>query len=77
MPFFDAIAREAGASRNFVKKAVNWAIRDIGKNRPNLRAQALALARQLKARPAPGARWVGADALREMESTTTLAKSAE
>lgn len=67
LPFLDAIAREAGDGRNFVKKAVNWALRDIGKRNLSLNARAVALARELKESKAPAARWVAADALAELE----------
>jgi len=58
----------AGADdpRNFVKKAVNWALRQIGKRSPALREQALALAEELAAREPGPARWVGLDARREL-----------
>ncbi|MCL4465724.1 MAG: DNA alkylation repair protein [Chloroflexi bacterium] len=67
-PFFAAIAREAGDARNGVKKAVSWALRQIGKRNLVLNAQAAALARELKQSQSPAARWVGADALRELTS---------
>lgn len=58
----------AGADdpRNFVKKAVNWALRQIGKRSASLREQALALAEELAAREPGPARWVGLDARREL-----------
>lgn len=58
----------AGAldERNFVKKAVNWALRQIGKRSPGLREQALAVAQELAASPHKTARWIGADACREL-----------
>ncbi|CUS03132.2 conserved protein of unknown function [Candidatus Promineifilum breve] len=66
--FLPVIEREAGDGRNFVKKAVNWALRDIGKRNPALNAQAIATAERLIARPEPPARWNGRDALRELTS---------
>ena len=61
---------EAGADdpRNFVKKAVNWALRNIGKRRASLRQQAVDCARRLGESKSPAARWVGRDAMREFES---------
>lgn len=56
----------ADDGRNFVKKALSWALRQIGKRSPALRAEALAVAARLRQRPEPGARWVGADAAREL-----------
>lgn len=62
------IEREAGDDRNFVKKAVNWALRSIGKRSPGLHRDAVALARRLAESALPSARWVGKDALRELTS---------
>lgn len=66
--FFPVIEREAADERNFVKKAVNWALRDIGKRNLVLNAQAIAVAERLIALPSPSARWNGRDALRELTS---------
>lgn len=66
MPFLPLIQHEASDSRNFVKKAVNWALRQIGKRNPNLNHQALETARQIQQLDAPAARWVAADAIREL-----------
>ncbi|MDN3919242.1 DNA alkylation repair protein [Roseateles violae] len=52
--------------RNFVRKAVNWALRQIGKRSPALRAEAIACAERLQAQPGKGARWIAADALHEL-----------
>ncbi len=65
--FFPLIEENAGDPRNFVKKAVNWALRNIGKMRPALRGQAVALARKLLEHPAASGRWIGRDALKEFE----------
>jgi 3-methyladenine DNA glycosylase AlkD len=62
------IRREAPDDRNFVKKAVNWALRNIGKRNPRLNRLAIRTARQIRAQEAPAARWVAADALRELTS---------
>ncbi|MHB1132401.1 MAG: DNA alkylation repair protein [Chloroflexota bacterium] len=67
-PFFDAVRREAGDGRNFVKKAISWALRHLGKRNRALNACALALADELLASTAPASRWVGADARRELRS---------
>ena len=64
----DLIEREAADERNFVKKAVNWALRSIGKRSPALNKKAVALAKRLAARPDSASRWVGKDALRELTS---------
>ena len=66
--FLPVIQREATDGRNFVKKAVNWALRQIGKRNPALRAAAIETARQIRTIDSPAARWVAADALKELES---------
>lgn len=62
------IEREAADERNFVKKAVNWALRSIGKRSPGLNRKAVGVARRLAAKPDAASRWVGRDALRELTS---------
>ncbi len=61
---------EEGASdpRNFVKKAVNWALRQIGKRNRALNQQAIACAERIRAQDSKPARWIAADALRELTS---------
>lgn len=60
------IEAAAGDERNFVKKAVNWALRQIGKRSPALREPALTVAERLCARDEKSARWIGSDARREL-----------
>ena len=60
------IRRGAVDERNFVKKAVSWALRNIGKRNPALRREALSLAKGLRQSDSRAARWVGTDALREL-----------
>lgn len=67
--FLPIIQREAGDARNFVKKAVNWALRNIGKRNLRLNRLAVRAAQQIRARNSPAARWVAADALRELTSS--------
>lgn len=62
------IRREAADARNFVKKAVNWALRQIGKRNPRLRRAALAEARRIARLDSPAARWIARDARRELEA---------
>ncbi len=64
--FFPLIIRESSDNRNFVKKAVNWALRQIGKRNPNLRKAAMQVASEIQALGTPAARWIAADALREL-----------
>jgi 3-methyladenine DNA glycosylase AlkD len=70
--FLPIIEREANDGRNFVKKAVNWALRQIGKRNIALNAAAVRVCRRLVARPEPSARWIGHDALRELTGATTV-----
>ncbi len=72
--FLALIERHGDDPRNFVKKAVSWALREIGKRRPALHAQAVAVARRLAEATSPGARWVGRDALRELTSDAVAAR---
>lgn len=67
-PFFVAIVREASDPRNYVRKAVNWALRQIGKRNRNLNAAAIATAEMIKEGGSKAGRWVSADALRELRS---------
>lgn len=64
--FLPVIAREATDERNFVRKAVNWALRQIGKRNPRLRRAAIAAARRIRKLDSRSARWIAADALREL-----------
>lgn len=66
--FLPIIERESSDCRNYVKKAVNWALRGIGKRNPHLNGKALALARKLQASDSKAAHWIGNDAIRELES---------
>jgi 3-methyladenine DNA glycosylase AlkD len=62
------IARAATDERNLVKKAVNWALRGIGKRNPHLRRAAIAAAENIRAIDSPAARWIASDALRELRA---------
>jgi 3-methyladenine DNA glycosylase AlkD len=62
------IEREAGDQRHFVKKAVNMALRAIGKRNRALNAAAVVVSRRLMASKHATARWIGTDALRELTS---------
>jgi 3-methyladenine DNA glycosylase AlkD len=54
--------------RNYVKKAVNWALRNIGKRNSSLNKKALKTAEKIKIIDSPSARWIAADAIRELSS---------
>jgi 3-methyladenine DNA glycosylase AlkD len=62
------IIKGATDNRNYVKKAVNWALRQIGKRNTILNKKALALAQDLRQYDSPAARWIAADAVRELIS---------
>jgi len=65
---FPVIIRGATDERNFVKKAVNWALRNIGKRNLNLNEAAINAAREIQQLDSKAARWVASDAIRELES---------
>jgi 3-methyladenine DNA glycosylase AlkD len=64
----------AGDERNFVKKAVNWALRNIGKRNLALNAAAIDTARHLHQQGNRSARWIAADALRELTGEAVQAR---
>ncbi len=68
LSFLPIMARESGDDRNFVKKAVNWALRQVGKRNAFLKEEAVRTAREIHATGAKSARWIASDALRELES---------
>lgn len=63
----DRVKRESYDNRNFVKKAVSWALRQIGKRNPSLMEKALTAASKIKAQNTGSARWIASDAVRELE----------
>jgi 3-methyladenine DNA glycosylase AlkD len=71
---FPLIKRGATDERNFVKKAVNWALRNIGKRNPRLNRDAIKLAKEIQRMDSKAARWIAADAIRELESDAVQQK---
>jgi 3-methyladenine DNA glycosylase AlkD len=67
-PLLDIIKTAATDERNFVRKAVNWALRNIGKRNQALNARAIAVAKEIQKMDSKAARWIAADALRELSS---------
>jgi 3-methyladenine DNA glycosylase AlkD len=67
-PFFKCIKAEAIDERNFVKKSVNWALRQIGKRNLLLNKKAIAVAEEIQQFESRAAQWVANDALRELRS---------
>ncbi len=74
IPFLDVIERHADDGRNFVKKAVNWALRQIGKRSASLHPKALALAEKLAASEDRTERWIGRDAVKELTDAKQRAR---
>jgi 3-methyladenine DNA glycosylase AlkD len=74
LAFLPAILDGADDKRNFVKKAVNWALRQIGKRNLRLNLAAVEVAEELKSRDSAAARWVAADAIRELTSDAVMAR---
>jgi 3-methyladenine DNA glycosylase AlkD len=70
--FLPMIVRESNDERNFVCKAANWALRQIGKRNHRLHAQAMKIAKQLSERDSKSARWIGKDALRELKNRKSV-----
>ena len=66
------VEAHATDERNFVRKAVNWALRNIGKRNRNCHGPALALAQKLATSTDKTARWIGKDAVRELTSEKVL-----
>jgi 3-methyladenine DNA glycosylase AlkD len=74
---FALIKRASTDERNFVKKAVSWALRGIGKRNATLHGAAVELARRLAESPHQTARWTGKDALRDLATAATLRRFAK
>ncbi len=66
--FFPCIKEKSQDERNYVKKAVNWALRQIGKRNLILNAKAVKLGEEIALLDSKSARWIAADALRELKS---------
>lgn len=76
LAFLPWIEREAADGRNYVKKAVNWALRQIGKRNRPLNEAAIVAAKRVRSQGSPPARWIASDALRELESEAVQARVA-
>jgi 3-methyladenine DNA glycosylase AlkD len=66
--FYPVMKKYATDDRNFVRKAVNWALRNIGKRNMTLNESAIRTAREIQSIDSKAARWIAADALRELQS---------
>lgn len=72
--YLPIIKRESDDERNFVKKAVNWALRQIGKRNLHLNRKAIETARLIQKKDSKAARWIAADAIRELTSDAVKMK---
>ena len=66
--FFPIIKKESTDERNYVKKAVNWALRQIGKRNMNLNRKAIEVAKEIQKINSKTAKWIARDAIRELTS---------
>jgi 3-methyladenine DNA glycosylase AlkD len=65
--FFPYMKQQAADGRNYVKKAVNWSLRQVGKRNMNLNKAAIKCAKEIQKIDSKSAKWIAADALRELE----------
>lgn len=72
--FFDYIIKKSDDNRNFVKKAVNWALRQIGKRNHNLRKKALKVSSRILESKTKSGNWIARDAIRELENERIIAR---
>ena len=72
--YLELIEREAWDNRNFVRKAVNWALRQIGKRNKALRLKAIECAERIQLQDSKSARWIAANALRELKSEQLITR---
>jgi len=72
--FLPVIKREATDDRNYVKKAVNWALRQIGKRNLNLNGKAIKIAKEIQKMDSKTAKWIASDAIRELTSNAVQKK---
>jgi 3-methyladenine DNA glycosylase AlkD len=72
--FLPLIAAAAGDERNLVRKAVNWALRQVGKRNRRLHRLAMATAMEIAAQGSRPARWIAADALRELRDPAVVGR---
>lgn len=68
LKFFPLIKKASTDERNFVKKAVNWALRQIGKRSNKLNKKAVKLAKEIQKIESKSAKWIANDAIRELTS---------
>jgi 3-methyladenine DNA glycosylase AlkD len=74
LKFLPIIKRESMDERNFVRKAVNWALRQIGKRNVRLHREAIRAAEKILAKDSPSSRWIARDALKELKDPAVSAR---
>lgn len=73
-PFLPVIEKASDDERNFVKKAISWALRNMGKRDRTLNKLAIASAKKIEKRGSKAARWIASDVLRELTSEKVKAR---
>ncbi len=66
LKFLPIIKRESTDDRNFVKKAINWALRQIGKRNLDLNKKAIETAKEIQRMDSKSSKWIASDAIREL-----------
>lgn len=74
LDFLESIYEGASDNRNFVKKSVNWALRQIGKRNLELNKAAISMAERIDKSGSNSAHWIAKDALRELRSEAAFAR---
>ncbi|MFH0866279.1 MAG: DNA alkylation repair protein [Bacteroidota bacterium] len=72
LPFLDLIEKHATDERNMVKKAVNWALCQIGKRNKTLHPVAIKYCEKILKQDSKSAKWIATDALKELKSEAVL-----
>ncbi len=72
--FFNQVKEASTDERNFVKKAVNWALRQIGKRNKALHKKALTIAKEIEKIDSKSARWIAKDAIRELTDPKIISR---
>jgi 3-methyladenine DNA glycosylase AlkD len=74
-PFFPMMLKHANDERTYVMKAINWALRQVGKRNPDLCREAIEVANQIEALGTKPARWIARDALRELQNPKVVIRN--
>jgi 3-methyladenine DNA glycosylase AlkD len=77
LDFLPVIKKEATDGRNFVRKAVNWSLRQIGKRNAELNIAAIQTAKELQAMESKSAKWIASDAIRELTGMAVRSRLSE